>query len=81
MELMFGACPLCEAGTHNPAHKFYVDAVYDRQFTILAGPFDTHAEAVAAKPEAERLFREKYASDPRIDFLAFGTMGRVPRGE
>ena len=50
---------------------YYADAVLNRsQIALLAGPFDTEAEAREALPSAKY---KAIGSDPRASFAAFGT--------
>lgn len=49
---------------------FYCSAVYDRKYSLIAGPFFTHDEALDALPAAKSAALE---TDPRYSFSAFGT--------
>jgi hypothetical protein len=70
----------CPCGlTHDdedPARKFYVSVVDGERFNFLAGPFDTHAEALA-QVEPTRSRAEEV--DPRACWYSFGT-ARAPAG-
>jgi hypothetical protein len=56
----------------NGARFFYVSAIDGSRRALVAGPYDTHAEALAKIDEA-RHAAEKL--DPRAIFAAWGTAG------
>lgn len=62
----------CECGErHEPGAHYYATAVDGPRVALLSGPYPTHAEALAALPEA----REKALRvDPKSHFYSFGTV-------
>ena len=66
----FCRCRFNPSGTN-----YYVSVTDDSRYALLAGPFDTHAEACGwvnrARDEACRV-------DPRAAFYAFGTSATKP---
>lgn len=59
---------------------YYVSAVKGSSWVALAGPFETHREAINAKAEARRQARAKYPRDFDFADIAVGTV-RAPRGQ
>lgn len=57
-------------GRHPKGAKFYVTARDAGRTSLVAGPYDTHAEAIAKLPTAKALAIE---SEPRAHFYSFGT--------
>ncbi len=62
----------CECGEHHaPGASYYVSAVDGSRSALASGPYDTHAEALAAvEVVRERAVRQ----DGRAHFYAFGTV-------
>lgn len=58
------------------ARKFYVSAIDGPRYSFLAGPFDTHKEALGLVDVARRKADEV---DPRAWFCAYGT-AQAPEG-
>ncbi len=56
--------------------KFYVSVVDGPDYRFLAGPYDTHAEALAMVESARRLAVQY---DPKAHFYAYGT-AKAPAG-
>ena len=54
------------------ARFFYVSVIDGKRRALLAGPYDTHAEALAL---VEQVRRKAYDIDPKSHFYAFGTAG------
>jgi hypothetical protein len=60
----------------NPAGTaYYVSVVDGPRFGLLAGPFQTHVEALEC---VDRAKKEPYRVDPRSVFYAFGTTAMKP---
>lgn len=59
--------------TMTEPRDYYVSMIRDRRYALMAGPFTTHADALAmvdpVRKEAGRL-------DPFCDFDAFGTCSK-----
>lgn len=62
-----------QTALRKPGHSFYVTQVRDGRYRVLAGPFDTHAEALG---EVDGLRAKVCAADPFSEFDSFGTMQR-----
>jgi hypothetical protein len=60
-------------------HAHYVTARSDGRTALLAGPYDTRAEALALEDECRRIVREKFAHDMRATFAEIGT-ARISTG-
>jgi hypothetical protein len=54
------------------ARFFYVSVIDGKRRALLAGPYDTHDEALAL---VEQVRRKAYDIDPKSHFYAFGTAG------
>lgn len=68
----------CTCGKRHPfGAKFYVTARDAGRTALVAGPYDTHAEAIAKLPEAKAAAIE---NEPRAHFYSFGTAA-VPRSK
>jgi hypothetical protein len=68
----------CTCGKRHPfGAKFYVTARDAGRTSLVAGPYDTHAEAIAKLPEAKATAIE---NEPRAHFYSFGTAA-VPRSK
>lgn len=59
---------------------YYVSAVKGSSWVALAGPFETHREAINAKAETRRRARAEYPRDFDFADIAVGTV-RAPRGQ
>lgn len=57
-----------------PGETFYVSQIRDRRMRTLAGPFSTHAEAIAAVPDWKA---RACAADAFSDFDSFGTYQKI----
>lgn len=60
----------------NPARRYYVSVVDGAAYRFLAGPFDTHGDALAQVDAARKLAIEY---DRKAHFYAFGT-AKAPAG-
>lgn len=58
---------------------YYVTIVDDARWLPLAGPFRTHAEALARVDEARKLAEAQYPHDPHAPWYAYGT-AKTPTG-
>lgn len=64
----------CTCGKHHPAGaNFYVSAHDAGRTTLLAGPYPTHAQAVARVREVREL---AYEREPRSHHYSFGTVAK-----
>ena len=65
----------CTCGkTHSAGANFYVSARDAGRTALLAGPYPTHAEALARVPEVRTVAVEK---DSRAHFYSFGTVAKA----
>lgn len=73
---MTGTVEFSPSGAPIDARFFYVSARKEWQggyrYALVAGPYSSHAEALAAEPAVRRLAER---ADPRAVWYAFGTAG------
>lgn len=69
------ASPLAQEPVIDPDRLFFVTVRNDSRVGYLAGPFETHQEALDAVPQAKSL---AHARDPWAVFYSFGTAS-LPR--
>ncbi|MCB8986727.1 MAG: hypothetical protein H6661_03135 [Ardenticatenaceae bacterium] len=69
------ASPLAQEPVVDPDRLFFVTVRNDSRNGFLAGPFETHQEALDLVPQARQL---AHARDPWAAFYSFGTAS-LPR--
>ncbi len=66
----------CRCQHNPPGTNYYVSAIEDRRYVLLAGPFDNHPEACNW---VERARDQACRVDPRAWFYAYGTTAMKPQ--